>query len=48
MIAVHLEKGAVTTRTLPVPPRPEGFALLRLLAGGICNTDLELERGYYA
>jgi alcohol dehydrogenase len=48
MIAVHLENGAVTTRTLPVPPRPEGFALLRLLAGGICHTDLELERGYYA
>ncbi|MGD0775512.1 MAG: alcohol dehydrogenase catalytic domain-containing protein [Candidatus Solibacter sp.] len=48
MIAVHLENGLVTTRTLPVPPRPEGFALLRLLAGGICNTDLELQRGYYA
>jgi threonine dehydrogenase-like Zn-dependent dehydrogenase len=48
MIAVHLEKGAVTTRTLPVPTRPDGFALLRLLAGGICNTDLELQRGYYA
>jgi threonine dehydrogenase-like Zn-dependent dehydrogenase len=47
MLAVHLENGAVTTRTLPVPPRPEGFALLRLLAGGICNTDLELQRGYY-
>jgi alcohol dehydrogenase len=48
MLAVHLENGAVTTRTLPVPARPEGFALLRLLAGGICNTDLELQRGYYA
>ena len=24
------------------------MALLRLLAGGICNTDLELQRGYYA
>ena len=47
MLAVHLENGAVTTRTLPIPPRPEGFALLRLLAGGICNTDLELQRGYY-
>jgi threonine dehydrogenase-like Zn-dependent dehydrogenase len=47
MLAVHLENGEVTTRTLPVPPRPEGFALLRLLAGGICNTDLELQRGYY-
>jgi threonine dehydrogenase-like Zn-dependent dehydrogenase len=47
MLAVHLENGAVSTRTLPVPHRPEGFALLRLLAGGICNTDLELQRGYY-
>jgi alcohol dehydrogenase len=47
MLAVHLENGSVGTRTLPVPRRPEGFALLRLLAGGICNTDLELQRGYY-
>src|ERR1017187_5884586 len=48
MIAIHLENGTVTTRTLPVPPRPSGFALLRLLAGGTCNTDLDLQRGYYA
>src|SRR5271169_869155 len=47
MLAVHLENGAVSTRQVPIPPRPEGFALLRLLAGGICNTDLELQRGYY-
>ena len=47
MLAVHLEDGVVATRTVAVPPRPEGFALLRLLAGGICNTDLELQRGYY-
>ncbi len=47
MLAVHLENGAITTRTLPLPPRPAGFALLRLLAAGICNTDLELQRGYY-
>jgi alcohol dehydrogenase len=42
-----LEDGAVTVRDVPVPERPPGFALLRLLAGGICNTDLELQRGYY-
>jgi len=30
-----------------VPKRPQGFALIRLLFGGICNTDLELQRGYY-
>src|ERR1017187_7743159 len=47
MLAVHLENGAVTLRDVPVPERPAGFALLRLLAGGICNTDLELQRGYY-
>jgi threonine dehydrogenase-like Zn-dependent dehydrogenase len=29
------------------PPRPQGFALIRLMQGGICNTDLELQRGYY-
>lgn len=47
MLAVHLENGSVTTRDVPVPARPEGFALLRLLCAGICNTDLELQRGYY-
>src|SRR5262249_60216325 len=47
MLAVHLENGAVTTRQIPVPDRPEGHALLRLLMAGICNTDLELQRGYY-
>ncbi len=47
MLAVHLENGAVTTREVPVPFRPDGFALLRLLCAGICNTDLELQRGYY-
>ena len=47
MLAVHLENGVVTTRETPLPHRPEGFALLRLLVAGICNTDLELQRGYY-
>jgi len=47
MLAVHLENGAVTMRDIAMPARPEGFALLRLIAGGICNTDLELQRGYY-
>jgi len=47
MLAVYLEKGHVRTRKVPRPRRPEGFALIRLLCGGICNTDLELRRGYY-
>ncbi len=47
MLAVHLENGVAGLRDVPVPHRPEGFALLRMLVAGICNTDLELQRGYY-
>lgn len=47
MIAVHLESGRVEIRRVQPPRPPEGFALIRLLAAGICNTDLELQRGYY-
>jgi threonine dehydrogenase-like Zn-dependent dehydrogenase len=47
MIAVHLENGRVAVRQLPLPRRPQGFALIRLMCAGICNTDLELLRGYY-
>jgi threonine dehydrogenase-like Zn-dependent dehydrogenase len=47
MLAVCLENGAVSVRKQARPRRPEGFALIRLLFGGICNTDLELQRGYY-
>jgi threonine dehydrogenase-like Zn-dependent dehydrogenase len=47
LIAVHLDGGRVEVRNSPRPRRPAGFATIRLLAGGICNTDLELQRGYY-
>jgi alcohol dehydrogenase len=47
MQAVHIQDGHVAVREARQPSRPEGFALLRLLVGGICNTDLELQRGYY-
>lgn len=47
MISVCLENGKVLVRQQPRPRRPEGFALIRLLYGGICNTDIELQRGYY-
>jgi threonine dehydrogenase-like Zn-dependent dehydrogenase len=32
---------------IPVPEPPPGEALVRVLRAGICNTDLELLRGYY-
>ena len=47
MVSVCLENGKVLVRKQARPRRPQGFALIRLLYGGICNTDLELQRGYY-
>src|SRR2546423_5052378 len=47
MLSVRLEDGRVEVRDVPVPPRPQGFALIRLLCAGIYNPDLELQRGYY-
>jgi threonine dehydrogenase-like Zn-dependent dehydrogenase len=47
LLAVHLEHGRVEVRQVVKPLQPAGFALIRFLMGGICNTDLELQRGYY-
>jgi threonine dehydrogenase-like Zn-dependent dehydrogenase len=47
MLSVHLEDGRVDVQDIPRPHRPPGFALIRMLCAGICNTDLELQRGYY-
>jgi len=47
MLAVHIEQGRVQLRRRPRPRGRSGWALLRLRLAGICNTDLELVRGYY-
>ncbi len=47
MLAVFIEAKQIVTRQVAVPRRPPGFALIRLRVAGICNTDLELQRGYY-
>jgi alcohol dehydrogenase len=47
MIAVHIEKRRTSVVRVPKPRRPAGYSLIRLLCAGICNTDLELLRGYY-
>ncbi len=47
MKAVYLEAGRISVRETEQPPRKPGYALLRTLLAGICNTDLELQRGYY-
>lgn len=47
MLAIHLESGRVTVGRRPLPRVGPGFARIRVLAAGICSTDLELQRGYY-
>ena len=47
MLAVCLHRGRVALQNDARPRRSKGFALIRLLYAGICNTDLELQRGYY-
>jgi threonine dehydrogenase-like Zn-dependent dehydrogenase len=48
MPALWLEDCALRVRgDVPIPEPPPGEALIRVLRAGICNTDLELTRGYY-
>ncbi len=48
MKALWLENRQLQLRTgIPTPEPPPGEALVRVLRAGICNTDLELLRGYY-
>lgn len=48
MQALWLENQQLQLRTdMPLPDVPAGEALVRVLRSGICNTDLELLRGYY-
>jgi alcohol dehydrogenase len=37
----------MSVRRVPLPRVPPGYARIRMLAAGICSTDLELQRGYY-
>lgn len=48
MKALLLEEGRLRFEPdWPAPELPSGEALVRVLVAGICNTDLELVRGYY-
>ena len=48
MKGLWLENNQLQLRTdIPIPEPPPGEALVRVLRAGICNTDLELLRGYY-
>lgn len=47
MLSVQLHNGEVSVAEAPRPRPRRGEALIRLLVAGICNTDLELQRGYF-
>ena len=48
MKGLWLENNQLQLRTdIPIPEPPQGEALVRVLCAGICNTDLELIKGYY-
>jgi threonine dehydrogenase-like Zn-dependent dehydrogenase len=47
VLALVFEKGRVRVSEMPLPRSSRGHALVRVIASGICNTDLELRRGYH-
>jgi threonine dehydrogenase-like Zn-dependent dehydrogenase len=46
MRALVLSDGEVRVSEVPVPVPQDGEALIKVLLAGVCNTDLELVRGY--
>jgi len=47
MKALFFKRGRAGIRDVRRPVPQRGFALVRVIASGICNTDLELRRGYH-
>lgn len=47
MLAAVIKNGKLRLRQKPVPRLRRGWALVRVRLAGICNTDLELLRGYH-
>lgn len=48
MLAFHVAKGKLKTTEKELPKLRPGWALVRVRLGGICNTDVEILRGYHA
>ena len=47
MLAAVTRRNAVTVLQRPLPPLRPGWALVRVRLAGICNTDIEILRGYH-
>jgi len=46
MRALVIDNGLRLEKDSPIPTPPQGEALVRVLQAGVCNTDLELVKGY--
>ena len=46
MRALVVDNGLRLDKNYPMPTPPQGEALIRVLQAGVCNTDLELVKGY--
>jgi alcohol dehydrogenase len=46
MRAIKFNKGLKIIKNYPVPKPQEGEALIKILTAGICNTDIEITKGY--
>lgn len=47
MEALFFDAKRAALKRVPLPTIPDGYALVRVIASGICSTDLQLLRGYY-
>jgi threonine dehydrogenase-like Zn-dependent dehydrogenase len=47
MLAFTVQKGKLRPSQKPIPKLRPGWALLRVRLAGICNTDVEILRGYH-
>jgi len=47
MLAFRVQNGALKQMTAPLPKLRRGWALVRVRLAGICNTDVEILRGYH-
>ncbi|HET7151351.1 MAG TPA: alcohol dehydrogenase catalytic domain-containing protein, partial [Candidatus Acidoferrum sp.] len=47
MLAFQVAKGKLRLTEKPLPRLRPGWALVRVRLAGICNTDVEILRGYH-
>jgi threonine dehydrogenase-like Zn-dependent dehydrogenase len=48
LLAFQVEKGKLHSKEKPAPKLRPGWALVRVRLAGICNTDVEILRGYHS